>query len=481
MLQAGELPAFRKYFVDRGLYVRHAIASIPSVTTANLTSLSCGRFPGHTGILGVNWFDRGPLVWRDYNTIAQKDLLDTDYTTPNWYASFADRLTFSIFFQPHREATKFFEDWASAGPPFFFGWYEYVDRLTLWRLDEAMAIARRRRQFPAMTTCYLLTTDFRAYQQGVGSEDYRQAIRHCDYQIGRVLGDLERCGLLEHITLALVSDHSMAPVHSHFDIPQFLADRGLDLSRQRLWENVPFEERLREYGKRAAVVYGSGNRYQAICLRKPIRADTAAAGYRDWSVRPDEQDLRHYPTAGGPVDLIDLLARQSPVDAVAYAAGPNRVRVTRDCGQIEFAQEAGPGGDITARLTRGADPLGWSGKVPAHALQGKPLPPRQWQELTAATNYPDLPEQILAYFRSRRAGDLAVFAAPDWDFNHTHVAGHGGLRPGDMCTVMLLAGPGVPHQRLEYARTVDLMPTLLRLQGRPLPGDLDGRPLVPSR
>ena len=78
------------------------------------------------------------------------------------------------------------------------------------------------------------------------------------------------------------------------------------------------------------------------------------------------------------------------------------------------------------------------------------------------------------------AGSI-VFAAPSWDFGGVHFAGHGGLRPGDMFTTMLLAGPGVPRRRIEFARTVDLMPTLLKLLSRPMPADLDGRPLIADK
>jgi arylsulfatase A-like enzyme len=42
----------------------------------------------------------------------------------------------------------------------------------------------------------------------------------------------------------------------------------------------------------------------------------------------------------------------------------------------------------------------------------------------------------------------------------------------------LLAGPGVPHGRLDTARTVDLVPTLLQLLNGHVPAGMDGRSLV---
>ncbi len=240
-MDAGELPAIKKYFVDRGLRVRHAVASIPSVTIANLTSLATGKFPGHTNINGVNWFDRDSLIWRNYATLAQKNTVDSDFVVPEVYEYFPDRLTFSLFFQPHRGATKFYEDRVSAGPPYALGYYEYVDRLTLWRLHDAMKIARDYHQFPAVTWCYLLATDFRAYHSGITTEAYRNALRHNDYQIGRVLGDLQRAGLLDKVNIALTSDHGMANVTRHFKLGAFLRQAGMDLNKRQFGDSVPFD------------------------------------------------------------------------------------------------------------------------------------------------------------------------------------------------------------------------------------------------
>ncbi|MFW6240933.1 MAG: thiamine pyrophosphate-dependent enzyme [Thermodesulfobacteriota bacterium] len=72
MLENGELPAIRYYFIDRGLYCPRTMVNTPSVTLANETSVVTGVFPGHHNITGINWFDRNRLIWRDYETIAQK-------------------------------------------------------------------------------------------------------------------------------------------------------------------------------------------------------------------------------------------------------------------------------------------------------------------------------------------------------------------------------------------------------------------------
>jgi len=500
MLEAGELPAIRSHFADRGLYAPRAVANTPSVTMANLTSFVTGKLAGHHGVTGINWFDRNRLIWRDYDTVAQKNTLDGDYQAKSIYEHFHDRTTFSVFFQPHRGATKFIENALTAAPLYGAGWYESMDRLTLYRLNIVADVARKRGRFPAVTICYLLAPDFRAYDHGVDSPQYRRAIKHTDRQIGRVLGDLKRAGLLDKLVIVLVSDHGMAPVSRHFPMDEFLRDvAGLDIAPRRLWENTPFEKRLEYYRKFQAVTYGSGDRYWAICLRKTIRRDRNVVGFEPWPLRPSAGELEHYPVPTPKnlvprsnqvftpdrrhllVDLPGLLVRQEAVDAVAYHQGPDRVCVRTGLGKVQFAQPRGAGGPISYRIVHGSDPLGWEGKVPAALLSGKPAGGRAWLGHTHQTAYPDLPEQILAYFRAPRAGDLAVFAAPQWDFGRVNRAGHGGVAGDDMHVPLMLGGPGVPKRRIHAVRTVDVMPTLLRLLGRAVPPGLDGQDLITAR
>ena len=496
LLQAGELPAFRKYFADRGLYTPRAIANLPSVTLANLTSFATGRLPGNHGIVGVNWFDRNQLIWRDYAEIRQKNKLDEDYGAATLFERLGDRTTAAVFFQPHRGATRWIENWTSAGPPFYFGWYEFIDRLTLYRLNMIANIARVRHEFPALTVCYLLAPDFYAYAHGVKSAQYRDAIRHSDRQIGRVLGDLERAGLLDKVHIAVISDHSLGEVSRHCPIRPLLRRMGLDVAHEDLWEKYSFEKRMEYFRRFSTVVYGSGDRYAPISLRRPIRRDGKVVGLEAWPVRPRPEDLRAYPALRPPkpaglaglfapppqpveVDLIAELLKEEAVDALAWPAGPEKVRLRRRGGEVEFAAAAGM---IRYRVISGSDVLGWKGHVPDDVLAGtRPATGRQWLAWTHPTQFPDLPEQLLAYFRARRAGDLVAFAAEGWDLNSHNRAGHGGLLPSDVAVPVLLAGPRVPHGRLGPVRVIDMSATILELLGKPVPAELDGQSLLGAK
>jgi arylsulfatase A-like enzyme len=483
MLDEGRLPNIRKYVVDRGLYIERAVCSVPGVTLPNETSLVTGVLPGRHNVTGISWFDRNRLIYREYDTVAQKNTLDGDYTAPTIFERFPDATTMSVFFQAHRGASKFIEDAMMGGAPFAFGWYGMVDRLTLAQFDMVAEVATVQGAFPKVVFGYLLSTDMQAYAHGVSSKEYQGALEHTDAHLGRLFRDLEAAGRLDKTILALVSDHGMVDVKHHWCVAGMMRDVwNVDVAPDRLWESTPFEHRLAAYDKHACVLAGSGQRYCALYLRRP-RAGAATGGnaaFENWLARPPPDDLRHYPTRDGKrLDLIDLLMGADAVDVLAYRAAPNVVHVMTKKGLVEITRSGPDGRRFALRALKGENPLGYRETVPAGLLDGAPHGEREWLEGTAQSSYPDLVPQIVVYFDAPRAGDIAIFAAPNWDFCEGKRGGHGSLRAEDMYTFMALAGPGVPHERRRGPeRTVSFSPTILDLLGRPIPPGLDGRSVI---
>ena len=513
LLAEGRLPNIQKYFVDRGLYCDRCTANVPSVTLVNETAIVTSLFSGRHGITGNCWFDRSALYNRNYDDLGEKNLLDADYRAETLFERLADETTMSLFYQAHRGASKFAENWTSAGPPFFFGMYGMVDHISLWRFDIVANVARVQGRFPALVVAYLLAPDMEGYRNGISSDAYRAALEHDDTHIGLILQDLQAAGRLDQTVLALVSDHGMTDVSQHWSVERFLRDElHLGLAPERRRETVPYEDRLAWFGQYEAVVEGSGERYRAVYLRKPLAAGqgagngkaaeeekatdllgaflgsalpflaptVAAPGFENWLGHPTPEDIRAYPTRSAkPVDLIARLIAAEAVDVVAYRAAPGRVRVATKKGEVELSRPSPDSRSVACRVLQGTDPLGYAASKAAGLMDGRPHSPARWLEATADTDYPDLVPQTLAYFDAHRAGDLLVFASPGWDFEGGKKGGHGGVRAEDMHTVLLLAGPGVPHERRSApVRSVDLGPTILELLGRPVPADLDGRSLL---
>ncbi|MFB3890879.1 MAG: alkaline phosphatase family protein [Phycisphaerae bacterium] len=483
LLEAGELPAMKSYFADRGLYVPRAAAGHTSLTMDNLVSITTGVFPGHHGLIGAKWFDRNRLTFRNYETLHDKNSLEENLHVPTIYEQFPGRLTFSLFLQPHKGSTHFFENRISAGPAFLLYLYGLVDRIALNGFKTEMDIARQYRQFPAVTAIYQLAVNFAAYSHKASSQEYRQAIRDMDYRFGRVLGDLKRAGMLDKVVIAFVADHGHCDTPNHAKAVEYIESLGINLPTDApVGEDKPFQDRVKHFHKFVGVQYGISDRYWALWLRKPVTIDGKQT-WGPWLDRPTPEELRNYPTRLGKTDLPALIVKQEWVDAVAYRVKPGVVRLVRKGGEVEFrrvprAQGAAGPESLTYHVISGDDPLEWAARLPAKALAGEPMTDREWLEATAGTQFPDLGTGLLTAFESDRIGDLSIYAAPGWDINGWRKAGHGGIRDVEMFSPMLIAGPGIPHGRIAVARTVDLVPTLLEALDKPLPPGLDGRSLI---
>ncbi|NLW87902.1 MAG: hypothetical protein GXY38_13630, partial [Planctomycetes bacterium] len=418
MLDNGELPAIKKYFVDRGAFAPRATASLPSSTLANQTSVVTGLMPARHDIIGTEWFDRDSLVFRNYNSIAQKNTVDGDHNSPTIYEQLDGKTTWALFFQSHRGASEFVENRMSGGVSYFFGWYEFVDRITLYRLKMAAHVARLRNEWPAFISIYMLGPDFRAYTKGIDHPLYREAIRHSDYQIGRVLGDMERAGLLDQLHIVLLSDHGMHRAPHHFMVEDYLEKGlGIGLARKKLWETTSFVKRAEYYQKFNAAVMVCGDGFASIYLRRPVRRNGIAVGFENWLSHSTIEDMQNYPAGEHlerTVDLPTQLLGHPAVDSLAYRCEDGAVRVRRCDGEAEF--KVHEGGLISYRLVSGNDPFGWNGHVPAEALLGPPMSGREWLAATSDTEYPDLPQQITTLFKRHRLGDLVLFAADGYDF-----------------------------------------------------------------
>ena len=95
--------------------------------------------------------------------------------------------------------------------------------------------------------------------------------------------------------------------------------------------------------------------------------------------------------------------------------------------------------------------------------------------LTRDTDHPDSLVQIIELADAPRSGEILLSAARDWDYRAKwepipHVSSHGALHREHMLVPLIMSRPtsGTPR------RTVDVLPSVLRAIGRPVPDGLDG-------
>jgi len=239
MAAAGDAPHVAR-LIARGTAFRHgAMASLPTVTLANHTSLLTGCHPGHHGVLHNAWYDRSlghqvvtesPATWQEamrwlapgVETIHQAvkrrrpGAVTVSVNEPADVG--ADYSTFELFRQGR--TAELLPD-LSVLPPFTTGrfaessedyrWGTFADSVAL---SQATAIWGGRHLGvdyppPVFTWVSFSLTDSAFHEGGPHSEVAKAAVRDTDARLGDLLAAVEAAGVLDRTAFCLVADHGM--------------------------------------------------------------------------------------------------------------------------------------------------------------------------------------------------------------------------------------------------------------------------------
>ncbi|MDP6380567.1 MAG: alkaline phosphatase family protein, partial [Phycisphaerae bacterium] len=468
LLADGKLPYIKKYIVDRGATVEHAITSLPTITYGVTVSLMTGRFPGHHGVLGNKWYDRHRLIFRDYLHPSTMRLVNRDFHVPTIYELLPDKFSVAILTQTRRGATHFYENWMRSGIAWFFRLWTWVDSATIHRFQNTSELASAVRAWPDLVMAYFPACDQTGHVHGPGSGRNRDALVHLDLEIGNLLKALEREGVLDKFLLVFVTDHGLVPTPRIFDINRFI-EKELKIRATHTADEPAASYRSRWQRMR---------RYRAVCA---VDAGRSAKLYfrldDDWTRRPTLKELKAYDAPVGQIDLLAQLLAHDAVGWICHSNGDGEVRVFTRKGEAVVRRRIEDGvKSYSYTVVKGEDPFGFASSAAAAALAGRGFHSAdKWLRATLETAHPDVVGQLPEMFDSPRVGDLVCFARAGWGFGPTPKSmlivkdlggGHGGILRDEIIVPWYFAGPGIsPGTRLDMARTVSLTPTLLEYIG----------------
>jgi arylsulfatase A-like enzyme len=351
----------------------------------------------------------------------------------------------------------------------FFGEYTAVDKLTATTIGRVARWANGQRRWPALLTCYFPGADSIAHEFGGDSPRYRRAIKHLDYQIGRICDWLEWQGLLDTTYLVLVSDHGMVPVQADgiIDLMTYIRETlGRDVT-DRMLQDGSFEHRRRYF-----------DRFDTVYVKSALRwATIHFAGSAGWDSRADPETVQSVlQTAPEGQRVWELPG----IDLVVYAVSDREVVLRSPRGSAHVAERVGDSGLEYRYVPVPDDVLGYLADAELAAFVASGFhDSRAWLQATADHAYPDVVPHLVPLARCPRVGEVMLFAARGYSFGYEK-GGHGGIDRQEVCIPMMVAGPGIePGGTIEVARAVDVVPTLMTLLGHDLPeGDtLEGVPL----
>lgn len=260
MVAAGEAPNIARLMAE-GTALRHGIvASLPTVTLPNHTTVITGRHPGHHGILHNAWWDRGrqeqvvtnsPATW----ATAMKDLapgtdsihLAIRRAEPAAFTASVNEpadhgAVYSTFDLLRRGVRMDFPRSAEGLPHATEMFVRPVkDYATFTQVDhhgtqQAVSLIEgtylgTEYPLPRFLWINFALTDSAFHEGGPHSEIARAAVRDTDGRIGEVLAALDRRGVLERCAFFLCADHGMEESNPDVggDWTPALLDAGLDV------------------------------------------------------------------------------------------------------------------------------------------------------------------------------------------------------------------------------------------------------------
>ncbi len=241
----GDIPNIAR-LLDRGTgFAQGSLASFPTVTLPNHTTLLTGCHPGHHGVLHNEWYDRSlgreivtesPATWQN----AMQWLLPGVETIHEaLHRAEPDALTVSV-----NEAADRGADWSTfdlfrAGEagrlvgrlpkplPYadqvynesnaHYRWGSTVDASALEQFESIWHGELLGREFPLprFTWVSFSLTDAAFHEGGPHSAIARAALRESDQRVGAVLAAIERRGVLDRTAVAVVADHGMEENTEH--------------------------------------------------------------------------------------------------------------------------------------------------------------------------------------------------------------------------------------------------------------------------
>ncbi len=239
MTSSGEAPTIARLIEDGTAFRHGAIASLPTVTLPNHTTLLTGCHPGHHGVLHNAWYDRdlrrqvvteSAATWQEamrwlapgiqtvHEAIASKrpgactfsvnEPADrgATYSTFDLFRTRRTRELAGLSSSTPSRATRRFADSSEA-----YKWGTTVDDSSVAQACALLDGGFGGAPFPTPVFMWVNTslTDSASHEAGPHSEMARSAVRDTDARIADILETMDRTVGLARTTVLVLADHGM--------------------------------------------------------------------------------------------------------------------------------------------------------------------------------------------------------------------------------------------------------------------------------
>ena len=449
-LKKGNLPNLARYFAEEGTN-QTILTSFPSTTGPAYLPFLTGCYPGTCNIPGIRWFDKSHYAKHGWSFKSFRSYVGLETFLLNHDICKDIKTAFEIFDHPlsimsmvnrgsarGKNLTKFSRIW-------YFYYAHLTDRWAFVDQSAAQKLITGLERNPDFAFVVFPAVDEYSHRSSPFHPRTIQAYHDVDRHIGQIVEKLKRKGELDETLMVIVSDHGLSDTKAHFDVGPWLDSKGI--------KAFYYTQIFKRNFKAASMVSGNG------------MAHLYFKNEKGWTDRTTFEELSHTGI------LLDELRCQEAVSLVACQGADGSIHLLTSKGHGLFHTIDG---NVNYQWDRN-DPLGIFDDQDKNRL----MTLDESVEKTWNSHYPDVFDQLRQLFSSRRTGDVVISANSGFDFRERyehpeHKASHGAICPEHMWIPFLM------NYRLDKRcyRSVDVFPTILKLLGKEIPEEIDGKSLV---
>ncbi|TFF87670.1 MAG: hypothetical protein EU549_04305 [Promethearchaeota archaeon] len=503
LINQGLLPNLKK-LCDKGIYSENCITDFPSVTYPTQVSIITGTYTGHFqkepshGVPCYYWMgrDTAPPYLRDYSSTnlqiyKMNEDLGKNCKTILEMVDDGDNTT-SITQYINRGSKYFFPE-NRVKLAFYYLILKHsrnikkmMARANTVIVDKVIKNFENPREYfknnepPLISLLWFITSDILMHLFGFDSFIYKLNLMHIDKLIGILIDNLQRLGYLNETAIAIIADHGNYKAERVGDLTSFFKRLGLNNYHPR--KNPKGNFNISQYTSVGFFNFKSTkeNSNNDYAWYPPEISELKSFGPKKVNLirelfKIPGSHLMFYPDENNTLDKGLIYLRRKSNGHKDFVKGKIEYRGISTNLQTKLIVE-----------DEENDIFGFSKIKNSSDLYNKFHSLNEWLEITNKCDYPLYPDLLVRHFKNPRSADLIVSNNGDMVYNIAHGKkkedtkyNHDiGLRKSSVVPLIIGGSPEVPKKRLEYCKSIDIVPTLLNMMGIKLDKSFIGKSLI---